>query len=54
MGNEQNPRVEFEEALGPSVGAVLEYVEPSPIQVSSTYFGLCNLKLLYSNLNFII
>lgn len=55
MGNEENPKVEFEEALGPTVRAVLGCVEPSLLQVSALHlFGLCDFRLLYNNLNFII
>lgn len=49
----QSPKVEFEETLGPLIGAVLGFVEPNLIQISALLL-LGYVTLGYNNLNFII
>lgn len=53
MDSEQNPKVEFEESIGPVIGAVLGCVEPNLIQISALLL-LGYVTLGYNNLNFII
>lgn len=54
MGNRQNSQVEVEEAIDPDWSFPEVCGAKSDSSLSSTSFGLCDLKLLYDNLSFII